>query len=183
MLDVSQIADRLDDSLRLLVTGPRLGAPRHQTMRAAIDWSYALFSEEEQTLWRRLSVFRSSFFLEAVKAVCGQSNPLELITQLVNKSLVVVLRREGETRYRLLEPLRQYAAEKLEEAGATGTIRQNHCEYYLAWAKENEIKVRGPEQLAWLEQFDVRYSNLQTALAWNLQDAKAPKQACASWLQ
>lgn len=175
VLDVSQIANRLHDSLRLLMSGPRWGAPRYQTMRAAIDWSYALLSEEEQTLWRRLSVFRGSFSLEAVEAVCGQSNPLELITQLVNKSLVVVLRGEGETRCRLLEPLRQYAAEKLEEAGETDTIRQNHCEYYLAWAEENEIKLHGPEQLAWLEQFDVRYSNLRTALAWSLQDAKAPK--------
>lgn len=119
VLSVAQIAGRLDDSLRLLTAGPRLGLLRHQTMRAAIDWSYALLTGPEQTLWRRLSVFRGNFSLAAVEFVCSPPSTvrahhldmnhwspatdiLDLLTQLVHKSLVQVTRGGAEVRYQLL---------------------------------------------------------------------------------
>jgi predicted ATPase/DNA-binding CsgD family transcriptional regulator len=179
VLDVAQIAARLDDSLRLLSAGSRLSLPRHQTMHAAIGWSYALLSEAEQTLWRRLAVFRGPFSLDTAEAVSGSkkdegsSSFLDLLTELVHKSLVLVVREPGEARYRLLEPLRQYAAEKLDEAGETALFRQRHFDHYLAGAEAHEAKLRGPEQLATLDLFEARYANLRAALAWSLASGEA----------
>ncbi|MCL4871065.1 MAG: hypothetical protein KJ063_19070 [Anaerolineae bacterium] len=179
VLSVGQIAVRLNDSLHLLAVGPRLAQPRHQTMHAAIDWSYNLLSAAEQTLWRRLSVFRGRFSLAAAEAVSRSkedeqsSSFLDLLTQLVHKSLVVVVRESGEARYRLLEPLRQYAAEKLAAAGETTVCQQRHGHYYLVWAEQHEARLRGPEQQAYLAQFEAGYPNLRAALAWLLREPQS----------
>lgn len=176
VLSVHQIAARLDDSLRLLAVGPRLAQPRHQTMRTAIDWSYHLLSEQEQMLWRRLSVFRGPFSLAAIEAVCvletdeTASSVLDLLTQLVQKSLVLVTRGQSQTHYHVLEPLRQYASEKLAEGGETIIFHQRHCHYYLDWAERHETQLRGPDQAVFLVQFDTRYPNLRTALGWSLRE-------------
>lgn len=182
MLDTAQIADRLQNSLRLLATAPRLAVPRHQTMRAAIDWSYTLLSAAEQILWRRLAVFRGSFSLAAAETVCtGEDDTLpdmpdndflEYLSQLVNKSLVVVVPGEGERRYRLLEPLRQYAAEQLEAAGETSRLHTRHRDWYLAWAENHLPRLFGSQQSVTLQKFDLEYANLRAALAWD-QDALA----------
>lgn len=181
VLDPVQIAARLDNSLRWLTAGPHLLQPRHQTMRAAIDWSYGLLSPPEQQMWRCLSVFRGSFSLAAAEAVCGTMDDepatdrrsltpdfLDLLTQLVQKSLVLVIREPGEARYQLLEPLRQYAAEQLETMGETAVFRQRHYDYYLTWVEQHEARLRGPEQMSVLAQFDARYANLRAALSWSL---------------
>jgi predicted ATPase len=193
VLSVSQIAARLDDSLHLLAVGPRLVQPRHQTMRAAVDWSYNLLSEAEQILWRRLSVFRGPFSLAAAEAVCSEQSAvnseqsaalfteycllpteiLNLLTELVHKSLVLVVREAGEACYRLLEPLRQYAAEKLEAAGEAAVCQQRHYNYYLAWAEQHEARLRGPEQPEYLAQFEARYPNLRAALVWSLREPQS----------
>src|ERR1700752_3091500 len=125
-----QIASRLDDRFRLLTGGSRTALPRQQTLRALIDWSYDLLSRDEQTLLRRLSVFAGSWSFEAVEVICSDLDVLDLLTQLINKSLVVM--EEGDdTRYRLLETIRQYARDKLLEAGEGKEVRNKHLHYFL----------------------------------------------------
>jgi predicted ATPase len=177
VLDTTQIAARLDDNLRLLAAAPRLARPRHQTMRAAIDWSYTLLSAAEQALWRRLSIFRGSFSLAAAEVVCAAAdnpqpdalNPdfLDLLAQLVNKSLVIAVDGEQERRYRLLEPLRQYAAEQLDSAGETTRFHTLHRDWYLAWVESHQPGLFGAQQSITLQKFDLEYSNLRAALAWD----------------
>lgn len=184
VLSVAQIAKRLAESTRLLAAGSRLAQPRHQTMHAAIGWSYELLLEPEQTLWRRLAVFRGGFSLTAAETVCsdaahdGPGNlrsdaVLDLLAQLVHKSLVAVSHERDEARYRLLEPLRQFAAGQLEAAGETAALRQRHCDYYLAWAQAHTFHLQGPDQLQSLAEFDERYANLRAALSWCLRPEAA----------
>jgi predicted ATPase/DNA-binding SARP family transcriptional activator len=195
MLRVEQIAARLDDRFRLLTGGSRTALPRHQTLRASMDWSYELLSEAEQIMLGRLSVFAGGWMLEAAEAVCSeqssvnseqlpvnsQSLPtvhrtlftedvLDLLTHLVDKSLVVVEREQGtETRYRLLETIRQYAREKLVEAGGGEAVRQRHLTYYLNLAEQAEPELTGPNQVAWLKRLDDELDNLRAALEWALE--------------
>src|SRR3712207_4524702 len=121
-MPVEPIARRLDDRFRLLTGGSRTALPRQQTLRALIDWSYALLSDADRVLLRRLSVFSGGWTLEAAEAVCAgedldEYQVLDTLLRLVDKSLVVAQEREGEARYRLLETIRQYGHEKLAEAG------------------------------------------------------------------
>jgi non-specific serine/threonine protein kinase len=132
-LPVEQLAVRLDDRFRLLAGGSRAALPRQQTLRAAVDWSYALLPEAEQVLLRRLAVFAGGWTLEAAEAVCAgdglaPENVLELLVELVNKSLVLAEEAGGERRFRLLETLRQYAWEKLQAAGEEAAVRGRHLE-------------------------------------------------------
>jgi predicted ATPase/DNA-binding CsgD family transcriptional regulator len=172
VLQVEQISARLEESLRLLSAGGRTAMPHHRTLRATMDWSYELLTDEERALLRRLSVFAGGFTLEAPEAVCGGNSlegggVLDLLASLVDKSLVLVTERDGETRYRLLETVRQYAREKLEESGEAEWIRQRHAKYYLALAEEAEPELR--EQGVWLERLGTEYANLRAALGWALQ--------------
>jgi predicted ATPase len=121
-LSLEQLASRLDDKLGLLTTGHRVAQQRQQTLRAAIDWSYELLSEEEQIALQRLSVFYGTWALEAAEHVCadesiGSNQVLDLITRLFEKSLIVSESYENEIRYRMLEIIRQYAMEKLQQGG------------------------------------------------------------------
>ena len=119
VLTPEQIAARLDDRFRLLTGGSRTALPRQQTLRATIDWSYSLLSEEEKTLFRRLAVFVGGWTLEAAESVCGEERGgldiLDLLTRLVDKSLVFVEETSGENRYHRLETIRQYSREKFFE--------------------------------------------------------------------
>ena len=139
-LTLSQIADHLDQCLQLLVTGARTATPRQQTLKGALDWSYDLLPSTEQAGLRELSVFPGTFDLEAAAGVVAgdiadsKSQPapvaaLELISQLVDKSLVVADLSSPVARYRLLEPVRQYAAEKLASAGETSVARRRHRDH------------------------------------------------------
>ena len=174
MLKPEQIAERLDDRFRLLTGGSRTALPRQQTLRAMIDWSYDLLPEAERALLRRLSVFAGGWTLEAAETV-GQGpgiddyDVLSPLAQLVNKSLVVVDADENdETRYRLLETVRQYAREKLSETGEGMVVRDAHLQYFLGLAERAELAVFGPDDVEWLRHLEVDLDNIRTALDWSL---------------
>ena len=170
LLKVEQIAARLDDAFRLLTGGSRTALPRQQTLRALIDWSYNLLSEEERTALRYFSVFAGGWTLEGAEAVYNHSNLLDLLTHLVDKSLVAVDLEHGEEpRYYLLETIRQYAREKLTESGETSHVRDRHLAYFLDLAKRAEPEVQGAEQLLWFDRLDMEIDNLRAALAWSLE--------------
>ena len=135
MLSPEQIAARLDDRFRLLTGGSRTALPRQQTLRALVDWSYDLLSEQERTLLRRLSVFAGGWTLEAAEAVCAGDGIedweiLDLLTQLVDKSIVIAEAHGDATRYRLLETLRQYGAEKLAASGEEASRQRAHADWF-----------------------------------------------------
>jgi predicted ATPase/DNA-binding CsgD family transcriptional regulator len=178
VLSVEQLAARLDDSYRLLTGGRRTALPRQQTLRATMDWSYGLLSEKEQTLFRRLSVFRGGFTLEAAEAICAgegieKDEILELLSYLVDKSLAMVHERRHETRYRLLETIRQYGQDKLQERGEVVTVREGHRDWFLGLAEQAEPELLGSQQLAWFDRLEVEYDNLRAALSWSLDRGEA----------
>ncbi len=174
-LDVVQIAIRLDQAFRLLAGGSRATLERHRTLRAAIDWSYHLLSEAERLLLPRLSVFAGGWTLEAAEEVCAgegitEADVLDLLSQLVNKSILVVDRSvETGQRYRMLEMIRQYAAEKLYETGDSERLRQRHLAYYLAFAERLEDGLRGPQLVSRLNRLEAELDNFRLALALGLQ--------------
>jgi predicted ATPase/class 3 adenylate cyclase/Tfp pilus assembly protein PilF len=177
-LSVDQIAARLDDRFRLLTRGSRASLPRQQTLRAALDWSYQLLTEREQRLLRRFSVFAGGWTLEAAETVCGgdgieEFEVLDLLTQLVFKSLVVTDEHNGGVRYRFLETVRQYGLEKLEEFEETEAIRKRHRDWYLGLAERAEPELRGVKQAAWFDQLETEHDNLRAALEWSHTDGEA----------
>jgi tetratricopeptide (TPR) repeat protein len=171
---VGQIADRLDDAFRLLTGGSRTALPHHQTLRATIDWSYNLLSEAERRLLRWLSVFAGGGRLEAVEGICSGNNldkseVLEFLTHLVDKSLVMVERVQDEPpRYFLLETIRQYASEKLNESGEGEAVRQRHALWFAKLAEIAEPHIYGHGQVEWLDQLEQEHDNLRATLEWSL---------------
>jgi predicted ATPase len=172
-LTVEQVAQRLDDRFGLLTGGSRTALPRQQTLRALIDWSYDLLTAPERIVLRRLTVFVGGWTLEAAEVVCSgdgveQNQVLDLLIQLVDKSLVLVDdQRQGAARYRLLETVRQYAAEKLLEAGEADAVRDRHLAGLLALAEESFARFGSMEQHAWLARLAAEFDNLQAALEWS----------------
>jgi len=184
VLAVEQIATRLDDRFRLLTGGSRTAVLRQQTLRATMDWSFDLLSEEEHALLRRLSVFAGGWTLEAAEAICSgngvaASDTLDLLTQLVDKSLVTTETQGGEARSRLLETVRQYGGERLLEAGEADDVQRRHCGWYLDLAERADPMLRGNEQELWLERLATEHDNLRTALAWGRTDT----QSAEAWLR
>ncbi len=178
VLSVEQIATRLDDSYRLLAGGSRTALPRQQTLQATIEWSYLLLSEKERILFRRLSVFLGSFALEAAEAVCAdngleQDEMLDLLSQLVDKSLVAVTQRSGEARYRLLETIRQYAQDKLQEFGEAAHMRHTHRDWYARLAEQAKAETLEARQGSWFERLEAEHENLRVALGWSLEQQEA----------
>ncbi len=180
VLAVEQIEARLSDRFRLLAGGSRTALPRYQTLRATMDWSYELLSEEERTLLRRLSVFAGGWTLEAAEAVCaGQeiqsASILDLLTQLVSKSLVIVETEGGEARYRQLETVRQFGRERMVEPGEAGEVGDRHRNWYVALAERAAPELVGERQAAWLDRLEAEHDNLRAALAWSIEkrDAEA----------
>jgi predicted ATPase/class 3 adenylate cyclase len=165
-----EIATRLGDRFKLLTGGSRTALPRQQTLRALIDWSYDLLSMEEQALFRQLSVFAGGWTYESAEAVCFDWDVLNLLTQLVNKSLVIVNEQEPSTHYRLLETIRQYARDKLLEAGESVQVRDRHLGFFLKFAEEAESYMNGPQELEWRELLEAEYDNLRTAVEWALEN-------------
>ena len=169
---VDQIAARLDQGFRLLTGGRRTALPRHQTLRATMDWSYGLLADPARIVLRRLSVFAGGFTLETAEAVCADEavearDVLDLLLELVDKSLVVPEAGDGDARYRLLETVRQYAHERLVESGEADRAHRRHAEWYLALAERAEADVEGPEQPAWLARLEGEHENLRAALDWS----------------
>ncbi|HEU0297146.1 MAG TPA: tetratricopeptide repeat protein, partial [Anaerolineales bacterium] len=177
VLSLEQIAERLDDRFRLLTSGSRTALERHQTLRATLDWSYNLLSPEEQILFRRLSIFVNGWTLEAAESVCSDESTsgrirsddvLNLLEHLVNKSLVTAEEWQSETRYRVLETMRQYAGEKLIEVGESESLRERHLEYYLKLAETADPHLLKPEQIEWLNRLEAEHENMRAALEWSL---------------
>jgi len=178
-LSPQQIAQRLDDRFRLLTSGNRTALPRHQTLQAAIEWSYSLLSPREQTLFRRLSVFVNGWTLEAAESVCLDKDTtsndalkaddiLDLLTQLVNKSLVMTEERNGEVRYHMLETIRQFGCNTLEEANEGESLHDRHMESFIQFAETADLFLRRTELIEWLRRLDDEHDNLRLALQWAL---------------
>jgi len=171
-LSVKQIAARLDDRLGLLVSTTRTPPRRHQTVRAAVEWSYELLSAAEQRLFSRVSVFVRDWTLEAAEAVVAdpaRSSPtvLDLLSQLVTKSLVIAESTpDGHVRYRQLELVRQYANERLSESGEAGEIQAQHAYYYLALAAAEQPEPGVLENIPGLDRLNADRANLLFALQW-----------------
>ena len=170
LLSVEQIRAKLIDRFRLL-TGNVRAMSRHQTLLATLQWSYDHMTPDQQQLLRRLSVFAGGWTLEAAVSVAGQEldeyGVLDLLTRLVDQSLVIIHGVEdGTTRYSMLETVRQYAQDRLNEAGEAEAMRKRHLDFYLALAEEAEPQLVGPEQSAWLALLDLERENFLAAHAW-----------------
>jgi len=166
LFSAEQIAARLDDRFRLLTGGSRTALPRQQTLRALIDWSYELLSPPERSLLRRLSVFAGGWAFEAAEALCPDLDVLDLLAQLVNKSLVITDEQRGQERYRLLETIRQYARDRLFEEGGTAEVRDRHFDYFFRLSEEAEPGLRTSGAYEWIERLDPDFDNLRAALEW-----------------
>jgi len=186
VLSVEEISARLGDSFRLLAAGSRTAMPRQRTLHATMDWSHELLSQKERALFRRLSVFAGGFTLEAAESICAgeelqRDEVLELLSQLVDKSMVVAQERGGAARYRLLETIRQYGWERLEEVDGAARVREQHAGYYLAVAEVAEPELKGERQVAWLERLETEHDNLRVAMAWLLGRGELEEAARLGW--
>jgi predicted ATPase/DNA-binding SARP family transcriptional activator/DNA-binding NarL/FixJ family response regulator len=187
MLSAKQISERLGHSLKLLTRGDRTADHRHQTLRATLDWSYELLGEHEQVLFRRLSAFAGGFTLEAAESVGAggaieEEDVLDLLTMQVDKSLVVAEESwESGARYRLLEPVRQYAREKLEEGGEAEAVGRRHAKFFLDLAERAEPELKGPGQTEWLKGLDEDNDNLRAAMAWLLEEGEVEAAVRMAW--
>ena len=155
----------------MLTGGSRAALPRHQTLQAALDWSFQSLSAVEKPVFRRLAVFAGGFTLSAAEAVCAGEDlaavdVLEPLTRLVRKSLVTTEDRGDDRRYRMLEPMRQYARDKLREAGEIESARGRHLDWFLPLAEEAEPRLRSHGQ--WLRRLETEHDNLRAALEWAL---------------
>jgi predicted ATPase len=168
-----ELLDRLSTRLTLADAGTRDTPARHQTLGAAIDWSYNLLSAREQNFLCRLAVFSGSWTLQAAVGICAgdglEANEIyPLLEHLVSCSLVEAIKQPGGTvRYRFLETIREYAREQLRLSGEEQTIQRRHRDWFLAWAEESEPNAWGPGMPEWLEQVDTDINNFRAALDWS----------------
>jgi predicted ATPase/class 3 adenylate cyclase/DNA-binding CsgD family transcriptional regulator len=179
VLSLAEIVRSLHDRFRLLTGGARTAVRRQQTLRASVDWSYALLTEPERILLRRLAVFMGGFDLEAAQAVAGGEEVasyqvLDMLTLLIDKSLVVAETARGRMRYRLLETVRQYAQEKLGESGEADVLRRRHREHYAAVAAR--LDTPGQARLDTLvADTEIEFDNLQAAFTWSRDNFEAER--------
>jgi predicted ATPase/DNA-binding XRE family transcriptional regulator len=186
-LDPEALLSRLDVALSA-GSWARDVPERQRTMRATLDWSHDLLSEGEKALFRRLSVFAGGFTLEAgeevgtSEGVVDAEEVLELLGRLAEQSLVVVTQKPNAgTRYGMLEPVRQYASEKLEEGGEAGEVRLRHARYYLALAEEAEPRIKGHDQVEWLDKLEAENDNLRAAIGRSLEAGDAQTAVRFGW--
>ena len=193
LLTAEQVAARLDDTLGLLTGGGRTALARHQTLQATIDWSYTLLTEPERVLLQRLSVFAGGCTLAAAEAVCAREDLpadriLDALTALVDKSLVIADRQPGlDTRYHLLEMVRQYAAARLDEAGERSWLQTRHAHYWLDLTESKVYTRNTSQELPWTRALASELNNVRLALAWSFgelaDDDAGPRQVEAmAWL-
>ncbi len=178
-LSVTEINARLKDRYKILTGGARVLQERQQTLRALVDWSYDLLSPEERTLLARLGVFIGGFDLTAAEQVCGTEplaadDVMDLLASLVDKSLVTLDESEDTARYRMLETIRDYAREKLEEAGELPSMSARHCEHYFALSKQARDGITGPAQAEWIQRIESDLDNVRSAMASALAGAVDP---------
>ncbi|WP_103353802.1 BTAD domain-containing putative transcriptional regulator [Amycolatopsis sp. CA-128772] len=183
-MSLDQLAHRLDDRFRLLTGGSRTALPRHRTLRAVIDWSWELLSDAERVVLRRLSVFSGGASLEAAERVCGGDAVLDLLTALTEKSLVVIVGDEAP-RYRMLGTIKEYAQQRLAEAGETDVARRAHLEYFTELAETAEPHLRRAAQLGWLAMLEAEHENITAAMRGALAAGEAEASmrlaAAAGW--
>ena len=178
VLAPTQIAAKLDDMFRLLTGGSRTALPRQQTLQAAVDWSHDLLDEPERAVLRRLAVFAGGFTLEAAEAVCADDivdgwDVLDRLGQLVDKSLVNMERGPTGVRYRLLEPVRQYAATRLMNAGEAAATRDRHLRHVARLVIGASQGLRTADEAHWAAVLDVEHDNVQAALQWSQAEGDA----------
>jgi non-specific serine/threonine protein kinase len=172
VLTPEQIAARLDDRFKLLKTGNRAALARHQTLRAAIDWSYDLLDDQAKLLLARLSVFGGGFTLEAAESVCGggeiePDDVLDVVSGLVEKSLVEMRESGDSARFRLLETVRQYASERLAEQGELEDRRRRHAEFFFALVSEAEPHMLTARRPMWVDRLQAELDNIRQTLEWS----------------
>ncbi|MBV9327271.1 MAG: tetratricopeptide repeat protein [Chloroflexi bacterium] len=171
VLSLEQLVTRLHHAVSLLGGGSRTMPARQQTLRATLDWSYQLLTEVEQSVFRQLAVFAGGCELEAAEAVCQSEDlpsegVLDVIAQLANKSLVLVDSDAATARYRLLEPVRQYAEEQLAGSGDRAAALERHGAWFLDLAERARPRLSGPDQVEWLNRLEREYDNMRAALRW-----------------
>jgi predicted ATPase/DNA-binding CsgD family transcriptional regulator len=190
-LSVDQIFQRLTDSLKLLRGGSKRQMAKQRTLRGALDWSYELLFEDEKKLFGCLSVFAGGWTLEAAEAVgvggsIEEGEVLDVLSGLVDKSLVVARGSdEGGVRYRMLEPVRQYALEKLKDSGEVEAAKRTHADYFLALAEEAEPELFGPREAEFFDRLEVEHDNFRAALSWTIERGEtetALRLAAALWM-
>ncbi|MGH2689930.1 MAG: helix-turn-helix transcriptional regulator, partial [Actinomycetota bacterium] len=169
MLTPQQIAAGVADRFRILTAGDHRGIPRHRTLRASVDWSYGLLSDDERVLFHRLAVFAGGWTLDAVEGVCSGDGLdayaiLDLLRSLVDKSLVLVEEAGGSMRYRMLETVRQYALERLVASGEEEMVRDRHRDFFSGLAERAEPELVASHQQEWLTILDAESANLAAAL-------------------
>jgi predicted ATPase len=177
VMSVDMILERLDDRFRLLTAGRRGTLPRQQTLKALIDWSHDLLSESERLVFRRLAVFRGGWTLEAAEAVCTgdpieSGDVLDLLTRLVNKSLVLVSDTSYGMRYGFLQTIQEYAWERLIESDELDDVHRRFVSWCLETARPGEGELSGPRQDEWLLRLDAERDNFRAALAWSTREAE-----------
>lgn len=171
VMRVDQIAERLDNRFHLLTSGSQAALPRHQTLRAMIDWSYELLSDAEKVLFRRLSVFVGGWTLEAAESVCAgksieSSEVLDLLEHLNDKSLIGMDAQAVEPRYNMLETIRQYALEKLVDSNEDEKTHDQHLIYFIQFAEYTEPMFYTPHITEWQPRLECEHRNLRAALEW-----------------
>jgi tetratricopeptide (TPR) repeat protein len=173
VLSLPDIANRLDDQFQLLTGGSSTEVERHQTLRAAVDWSYDLLTEPEQVLLARLAVFAGGCSLDAAEAICSDetvsaAQVLDLVEHLVDRSLVDAERTDAVLRYRLLESIRQYGNERLAHSGDADAVRMRHRDYFASFAARAQRGLWGPESPRWASEIDLDLDNIRAAIVWSL---------------
>lgn len=171
VLSLNNIYERLDNRFKLLTGGKRTALPRQQTLRAMIDWSYELLSDEEKLLWNRLSVFIGGWTLESAEQICtdkkiSADKIFDLLNHLADKSIIIY--DYEKDRYRILETIKQYGQEKLSDSKESESLLSAHLNYYHSFTESAVSKLEGNESLIWLEKLDSEHSNLQSALDWSV---------------
>src|SRR5579872_2560308 len=178
-LSLTQLSHRLDERFRLLTAGNRAALPRQQTLRAAIDWSYDLLGDREQMIFQRVSIFKGGWTLEAATEVCAgdamdEIEVLDILSSLVNKSLVAVEFDKETQRYRLLESLRHYGIERLRKDGEFDVIALRHAKYFAAYAQRAAETWLTLPPVAWKAYIEAELDNLRAALEWCLEQGRDP---------
>jgi predicted ATPase/DNA-binding SARP family transcriptional activator/tetratricopeptide (TPR) repeat protein len=172
-LTLGQLTERISDRFGLLERGSRTAQPRHRTLRAVVDWSWELLDDAEREVLRRLSVFFGGATVTAATRVCEPGgDTVDLLAGLVDKSLLLMTEDDQGVRYRLLDTVREYARERLEQAGEAGRVRDAHTEFFADFAETAEPRLRGGDQLLWLARLDAEQGNLDAALGHAIESGR-----------